>query len=78
MSQNNGEPAWQGKTYEALKDKKHLTGINKRGKWGPSMKNPIFMCACYVIGDILFKRWDLCFYNPAIALFTKALVNGIL
>jgi hypothetical protein len=29
MSQNDGEPAWQGKTYNALKDKKHLTGINK-------------------------------------------------
>ena len=29
MLQNDGEPAWQGKTYNALKDKKHLTGINK-------------------------------------------------
>jgi hypothetical protein len=29
MSQSDGEPAWQGKTYNALKDKKHLTGINK-------------------------------------------------
>jgi hypothetical protein len=29
MSQNDGELAWQGKTYNALKDKKHLTGINK-------------------------------------------------
>jgi hypothetical protein len=29
MSQNDGEPAWQGKTYNALRDKKHLTGINK-------------------------------------------------
>jgi hypothetical protein len=29
MLQNHGEPAWQGKTYNALKDKKHLTGINK-------------------------------------------------
>jgi hypothetical protein len=27
--QNDGEPAWHGKTYNALKDKKHLTGINK-------------------------------------------------
>jgi hypothetical protein len=31
MSQSDGEPAWQGKTYNALKDKKHLTGINKEG-----------------------------------------------
>ena len=31
MSQNDGEPAWHGKTYNALKDKKHLTGINKEG-----------------------------------------------
>jgi hypothetical protein len=29
MSQSDGEPAWQCKTYNALKDKKHLTGINK-------------------------------------------------
>jgi hypothetical protein len=29
MSRSDGEPAWQGKTYNALKDKKHLTGINK-------------------------------------------------
>ena len=29
MLQNDGEPACQGKTYNALKDKKHLTGINK-------------------------------------------------
>jgi hypothetical protein len=29
MLQNDGEPTWQGKTYNALKDKKHLTGINK-------------------------------------------------
>ena len=32
MSQNDGEPAWQGKTYNASKDKKHLTGINKEGR----------------------------------------------
>jgi hypothetical protein len=32
MSQSDGEPAWQGKTYNALKDKKHLTGINKGGR----------------------------------------------
>jgi len=31
MLQNDGEPAWQNKTYNALKDKKHLTGINKEG-----------------------------------------------
>jgi hypothetical protein len=41
MSQSDGEPAWQGKTYNALKEKKHLTGINKEGlrnflkAWGP-------------------------------------------
>jgi hypothetical protein len=29
VSQIDGEPAWHGKTYNALKDKKHLTGINK-------------------------------------------------
>jgi hypothetical protein len=29
MSQSDGEPAWQGKAYNASKDKKHLTGINK-------------------------------------------------
>jgi hypothetical protein len=29
MLQHDGEPAWQGKTYNALKDKKYLTGINK-------------------------------------------------
>jgi hypothetical protein len=29
MSQNDGEPACQGKTYNALKNKKHLTRINK-------------------------------------------------
>jgi hypothetical protein len=34
MSQNDGELAWQGKTYNALKDKKHLTGINKEGVLG--------------------------------------------
>jgi len=31
MSQSDGESAWQGKTYNASKDKKHLTGINKEG-----------------------------------------------
>ena len=31
MSQSDGEPAWQGQTYDASKDKKHLTGINKEG-----------------------------------------------
>jgi hypothetical protein len=34
MSQNDGEPACQGKTYNALKDKKHLTRINKEGRVG--------------------------------------------
>jgi hypothetical protein len=34
MSQSDGEPAWQGKTYNASKDKKHLTGINKEGRGG--------------------------------------------
>ena len=34
MSQSDGEPAWQGKTYNASKDKKHLTGINKEGSSG--------------------------------------------
>jgi hypothetical protein len=29
MLQNDGGPAWQGKNYNALEDKKHLTGINK-------------------------------------------------
>jgi hypothetical protein len=29
MSQSDGEPVWQGKAYNASKDKKHLTGINK-------------------------------------------------
>ena len=29
MLQNDGEPACQRQTYNALKDKKHLTGINK-------------------------------------------------
>jgi hypothetical protein len=29
MSQSDGELAWHGETYNALKDKKHLTGINK-------------------------------------------------
>jgi len=29
MSQSYGEPAWLGKPYNASKDKKHLTGINK-------------------------------------------------
>jgi len=29
MSQSDGEPACQGKTYNALEDKKYLTGINK-------------------------------------------------
>jgi hypothetical protein len=32
MSQSDGEPAWQGKAYNASKDKKHLTGINKEGR----------------------------------------------
>jgi hypothetical protein len=31
MLQSDGELAWHGKTYNALKDKKHLTGINKEG-----------------------------------------------
>jgi hypothetical protein len=31
MSQSDGEPAWQGKAYNASKEKKHLTGINKEG-----------------------------------------------
>jgi len=31
MSQSDGEPAWQGKTYEALKDKKALDR-NKQGR----------------------------------------------
>ena len=34
MLQNDGEPAWQVKTYNALKDKKHLTGINKEVLFG--------------------------------------------
>jgi len=29
MLQSDGEPAWQGKAYNASKNKKHLTGINK-------------------------------------------------
>ena len=29
MSQSDGEPDWEDKIYTALKDKKHLTGINK-------------------------------------------------
>ena len=29
MSRSDGELAWHGKTYNALRDKKHLTGINK-------------------------------------------------
>jgi hypothetical protein len=36
MSQSDGEPAWQDKTYEASKDKKHLTGINKEEVNGPN------------------------------------------
>ncbi len=31
MLQSDGEPAWQDKTHNASKDKKHLTGINKEG-----------------------------------------------
>jgi len=31
MSQSDGEPAWQGKTYDALKDKKTLDR-NKQGR----------------------------------------------
>jgi len=31
MSQRDGEPACQGKNYNALEDKKYLTGINKEG-----------------------------------------------
>jgi hypothetical protein len=34
MSQSDGEPAWQGKAYNASKNKKHLTGINKEGRFG--------------------------------------------
>ena len=39
MSQSDGEPAWQGKTYNASKDKKHLTGINKEGVLGKVVAN---------------------------------------
>jgi hypothetical protein len=39
MSQSDGEPAWQGQTYDASKDKKHLTGINKEEANAPAMKN---------------------------------------
>ena len=43
MLQSDGEPAWQGKTYNALKDKKHLTGINKEGALGKGMRiTPIY------------------------------------
>jgi len=44
MLQSDGEPAWQGKTYNALKDKKHLTGINKeeRVKEGRGISDPAF------------------------------------
>jgi len=34
MSQSDGDLAWHGKTYNALKDKKHLTGINKEVLFG--------------------------------------------
>jgi len=34
VSQSDGELAWHGKTYNALKDKKHLTGINKEEVFG--------------------------------------------
>jgi hypothetical protein len=40
MLQNDGEPAWQGKTYNALKDKKLLTGINKEGVFGNKKGRP--------------------------------------
>jgi hypothetical protein len=32
MSQSDGEPAWQGKTYNALKDKKTLDWNKQRKK----------------------------------------------
>jgi hypothetical protein len=37
MSKSDGESAWQGKNYNALKDKKHLTGINKEEVLGKGM-----------------------------------------
>jgi len=38
MSQSDGEPAWQAETYNASKDKKHLTGINKEEVLGKGMR----------------------------------------
>jgi hypothetical protein len=32
VSQSNGNPAWEAKINNVLKDKKHLTGINKEGR----------------------------------------------
>jgi len=40
MSQSDGEPACQAKTYNALEDKKYLTGINKEAVFGKA--TPIF------------------------------------
>jgi hypothetical protein len=41
MLQSDGEPAWQGKTYNASKDKKHLTGINKEEVVGTEQNSPL-------------------------------------
>jgi hypothetical protein len=57
MLQSDGEPAWQVKTYNALRDKKHLTGINKEGilnlleKFLPDSKFNAFPTKCFSMCD---------------------------
>ena len=55
MLQNDGEPAWQGKTYNALKDKKHLTGINKEGR----LKKRLFLPQIITVRKSLVRRMML-------------------
>jgi hypothetical protein len=64
MLQSDGEPTWQGKTYNALKDKKHLTGINKEGSlrstqalgiWKGLTMNPFYYISAGRIKRLLHR-----------------------
>jgi hypothetical protein len=58
MLQSNGEPAWQGKTYNASKDKKHLTGINKEKVIRPKETSP----PRPDFGEYTYKCWGYVLY----------------
>jgi hypothetical protein len=57
MSPSDGEPAWQGKAYNASKDKKHLTGINKEGRGGKvGCMFHLLLCNSELISELMITE----------------------